>query len=99
MLNGVYSNPTTIYFGKGMESKVGEEVKKYSQKVLLHYGMNSFKKYGLYDRVTAALELSGIRYIECGGVKANPTADLVYEGIEICRKEKIDFILAVGGGA
>lgn len=99
MLNGTYSQPTTIYFGKGTEFKVGEQVKKYSENVLLHYGKESLKKYGLYDKVTESLKFEGVRYIECGGVKSNPSADLVYEGIELCRKENIDFILAVGGGS
>lgn len=99
MLNGIYSQPTTIYFGRGTEFKVGKEVKKYSKNVLLHYGKDSFKKYGLYDKVTELLKYEGLRYIELGGVKPNPSSDLVYEGIELCRKENIDFILAVGGGS
>lgn len=99
MLNGIYSNPTTILFGKGMESKVGEEVAKYTQRVLLHYGSESFKKYGLYDKVVASLSAAGVSYIELGGVKPNPRVGLVYEGIELCRKNDIDFILAVGGGS
>ena len=99
MINGIYYNPTIIFFGKGMESKVGEEVAKHSQKVLLHFGRNSFKKYGLYDKVKISLNTAGVSYVELGGVKPNPRASLVYEGIELCRKENIDFILAVGGGS
>ncbi|MFQ6034720.1 MAG: iron-containing alcohol dehydrogenase [Sedimentisphaerales bacterium] len=99
MINGIYYNPTAIFFGKGMESKVGEEVAKYSQKVLLHFGCASFKKNGLYDKVVAFLKAAGASFVELGGVKPNPRAGLVYEGIEICRKEGIDFILAVGGGS
>jgi hypothetical protein len=99
MLNGIYHTPTVIFFGKGWESRVGEEVSKLSGKVLLHYGGESFKKYGLYDKVTASLKVSGISYAELGGVKTNPRASLVYEGIKLCRNENIDFILAVGGGS
>lgn len=99
MLNGIYRNPTTVYFGKDVELIVGEEIKKYSNKILLHYGGDSFKKYGLYKKVTNSLESSGVKFVEVGGVKPNPRADLVYECINICRKEKIDFILAVGGGS
>ncbi|MBF0329415.1 MAG: iron-containing alcohol dehydrogenase [Nitrospirae bacterium] len=99
MLSGVYRNPTTIFFGRGVELTVGEEVKKYSKKILLHYGGESFKKYGLYEKVANSLKSSGIEFIELGGVKSNPEAGLIYEGINICRKEKIDFILAVGGGS
>lgn len=99
MINGIYSNPTTVFFGKGMEARVGEEVAKYSRKVLLHFGGDSFKKYGLYDRVTASLKAAGVSYTELGGVKPNPRASLVYQGIELCRRKSIDFILAVGGGS
>jgi alcohol dehydrogenase len=99
MLNGIYRNPTTIYFGKGAELSVGEEVKKYANRIFLHYGGQSFKKFGLYERIIDSLKASGIEYVELGGVKANPQAGLVYEGIDICRKEKLGFILAVGGGS
>lgn len=98
MINDIYYNPTIIFFGKGVELKVGEEVAKYSKKILLHYD-DVFKKYGLYDKVTASLNAAGVSYIELGGVKPNPCVSLVYKGIELCRKEGIDFILAVGGGS
>lgn len=99
MLNGVYYQPTKIFFGKEMETRVGQEVAKYSKKILLHFGKKSFKKYGLYNKVSASLKSAGITFIELGGVKPNPRVDLVYQGIELCRKENIDFILAVGGGS
>lgn len=99
MLNGVYRNPTTVFFGKGVELTVGEEVKRYSKRILLHFGGESFKKYGLYEKIANSLKSSGVEFIELGGVKSNPQASLVYEGIDICRKEKIDFVLAVGGGS
>lgn len=99
MLDGVYYNPTTIHFGKDMELKVGEIVRKHSNKILLHYGESSFKKYGLHDNVTESLKRENISYVELGGVKPNPQTDLIYEGIELCRQENINFILAVGGGS
>lgn len=99
MIDGVYHNPTRVLFGRGAELKVGEEVAKHSKNILLHYGRESFKKYGLRDKVAGALEARGVRYVELGGVRPNPGADLVYEGIELCRKEGLDFILAVGGGS
>lgn len=99
MLNGIYRNPTTVYFGKDVELSIGVEVKKFSNKILLHYGRDSFKKYGLYKKVTNSLKVSGVEFVEVGGVKPNPQANLVYECINICRKKKIDFILAVGGGS
>jgi len=101
MLDGIYRNPTVVYFGKNQELTVGEKIKSFlnPNKVLLHYGCSSFKKYGLYEKVTNSLKAIGIDFIELGGVKSNPEADLVYKGIDICRKEKVDFILAVGGGS
>ncbi len=69
MLNGIYRNPTIIFFGKSVDLAVGEEVKKYSKKILLHFGGESFKKYGLYGKVTNSLKSSGIEFIELGGVK------------------------------
>ncbi|WP_053955507.1 iron-containing alcohol dehydrogenase [Inediibacterium massiliense] len=91
--------PTKIIFGKDTESKAGQETKKYSKKVLLHYGGGSIKKYGLYEKITTSLKEEGIDCIELGGVQPNPRLSLVQEGIKICREEKIDFILAVGGGS
>jgi alcohol dehydrogenase len=99
MLNGIYHNPTRIIFGSGSESHVGEEVRHFAGKVLLHYGSESLKKSGLHDRITKSLDACGLDYCELGGVKPNPRADLVYEGIEICRKHNIEFVLAVGGGS
>jgi hypothetical protein len=99
MNNFSFQNTTRIIFGKGTENSVGAEVRKYSKKVLLHYGGGSIKKSGLYDKVISSLKAEGIDYIELGGVQPNPRLSLVYEGIELCRKNGIDFILAVGGGS
>lgn len=99
MENFVFQNATKIIFGKGIESQVGSETAKYSKKVLLHYGGGSIKKTGLYDKVIKSLKASGVEYVELPGVKPNPRLSLVHEGIELCRKNNIDFILAVGGGS
>ncbi|MDY0027702.1 MAG: iron-containing alcohol dehydrogenase [Candidatus Humimicrobiaceae bacterium] len=99
MENFVYSCPTKIIFGKGTENLVGSEVSKYGKKVLLHYGGGSIKKSGLYDRVLKSLKNEGLEIIELGGVQPNPRLSLVREGIDICRREKVDIILAVGGGS
>ena len=100
MNNFNFYSPTFFAFGKDKESEAGELVKRFGgSKVLLHYGGGSVKKSGLLDRVIASLKESGVAYAELGGVMPNPRSGLVYEGIELCRKEKIDFILAVGGGS
>lgn len=99
MLNAVYRNPTTIFFGKDVELSVGEEVKKTSRKVLLLYGGTSYKQYGLQEKITRSLQAEGVYFVECGGVTANPETQIVYTGIELCRKEGLDFVLAVGGGS
>ena len=98
MENFVYQNPTRLLFGKGMESRVGGEVKAY-QKVLLHYGEGSIKRSGLYDRVTQSLREAGVEYIDLPGVRPNPLLDLVHEGVRLCREHGVQLILAVGGGS
>ncbi|MBL7124182.1 MAG: iron-containing alcohol dehydrogenase, partial [Actinobacteria bacterium] len=75
------------------------ETARYGGKVLLHYGGGSIKKYGLYDKVLKSLKDAGLEIIELGGVQPNPRLSMVKKGIDICRKEKVDFILAVGGGS
>ncbi|MDF9866928.1 alcohol dehydrogenase YqhD (iron-dependent ADH family) [Bacilli bacterium PM5-3] len=99
MENFVYENPTKIIFGKNTEKKVGEEVALCSKNVLLHYGGSSIKKSGLYDTVINSLKENNINYIELGGVVPNPRLSMVNEGIEICKENNIDFVLAVGGGS
>lgn len=100
MDNFTFYSPTYFAFGKGTENETGAYVKKYGgTKVLIHYGGGSAKRSGLLDRVEASLKKEGIDYVELGGVRASPLSDLVYEGIDLARKEKVDFILAVGGGS
>ncbi len=100
MLNFQYFTPTKVVFGKDAELKTGALVKQEGcKKVLVHYGGQSAKKSGLLDRVCNALEDYDVQYVTLGGVVPNPRISKVYEGIELCRKEKVDFILAVGGGS
>ena len=100
MENFVFYSPTKFVFGKDTEDKCGELVKEFGgSKVLVHFGSASAKKSGLLERVEKSLTASGICFVELGGVKPNPRSGLVYEGIELCRKENVDFVLAVGGGS
>lgn len=95
-----YYTPTEVIFGEKSEEKVARLVKKYGgTKVLVHYGGQSAIKSGLLDKVCGLLSDEGIEFFKLGGVVPNPRLSKVYEGIELCRKEGIDFILAVGGGS
>lgn len=100
MDNFQFYSPTEFVFGKETENESGRLVKKYGgSKVLIHYGGGSAEKSGLLNRVKASLDKEGIRYVLLGGVKPNPRDTKIYEGIELCRKENVDFILCVGGGS
>lgn len=100
MLNFQYYTPTKVVFGKGTEEKVGQLVKEQNcKKVLLHYGSGSIIRTGLLAKIKKSLDAEGISYVELGGVVPNPHLELVYKGIELAKKEGVDFILAVGGGS
>ena len=100
MDNFNFCSPTEFVFGKDRENETGKYIKKYGgSRVLIHYGGGSAIKSGLVDRVKKSLESEGLTYCELGGVKPNPRDNLVYEGIELCRKNNIDFIVSVGGGS
>lgn len=100
MNNFTFYAPTYFVFGRETENEAGVYVKKFGgSKVLLHYGQGSVVKSGLLDRVKASLEKHCIEFVDLAGVVPNPTCGLVYEGIELCRKEGVDFILALGGGS
>jgi len=97
--NFIFHNPTCIIFGKAAEEKVGVEVRNHASKILLHYGTGSIAKSGLYQKIANSLKEAGVDFIELSGALPNPRLSLVREGIDICKKEKIGFILAVGGGS
>ena len=100
MLNFEYYTPTRVVFGKNTEDQVGRLVKEQNcKKVLVHYGSQSAVKSGLLDRIYASLKEASIEYVSLGGVVPNPRISKAREGIELCRKEGVDFILAVGGGS
>ena len=100
MNNFTFYSPTYFVFGKDEETNAGHYVRRFGgSKVLIHYGGGSVVRSGLLDRVKASLREQGIAYVELGGVQPNPRSGLVYRGIELCRAEGVDFVLAVGGGS
>lgn len=99
MKSFTYNIPTKVFFGKGKVDKLGSEIRRYTSKVLLVYGMSSIKKSGLYDLIKKQLADFQIECFELGGVDPNPRIDSVYEGSEICKKNDIGLVLAVGGGS
>lgn len=100
MENFDYCNKTRYIFGELSKNHLGEVLKEYgATKVLVHYGSHHAKSSGLLDKVFNELKANKIEYVELGGVLPNPRDTLVYEGITLARKEKVDFILAVGGGS
>ena len=100
MNNFNFYSPTYFIFGKERENEAGKYVKRFGgTRVLIHFGSGSVQKRGLLDRVKASLLAENIYFTELGGVVPNPRSGLVYKGIEICKSDKIDFVLAVGGGS
>lgn len=100
MNNFTFYSPTEFVFGKDTEKKTGELVKKYhGTKTLIVYGGGSVIRSGLLQRVKAMLDEAGIAYVELGGIQPNPTDPKVYEGIELGRREQVDFLLPIGGGS
>ncbi len=95
-----YYAPTEVVFGENSEEQVAALVKKYGgTKVLVHYGGKSAERSGLLDKICGLLDKDGIAYVKLGGVVPNPRLSLAKRGIELCRQERVDFILAVGGGS
>lgn len=99
MNNFVFQNPTKIYFGKNQLSHLKEEIKQFGNNVLLVYGSGSIKRIGLYDKVMSVLKEAGVNVSELSGVEPNPRHTTVNRGADICKKEHIDVLLAVGGGS
>lgn len=100
MKDFIYYAPTEVVFGRDAEDSIGEMVVKYGgTKVLVHYGGRSAERSGLLGKVYDELNKAGVNYVCLGGVVPNPRVSKVREGIELCRKEEVDFILAVGGGS
>ena len=100
MFDFKYFTPTKVLFGKNTENKVADLIQEFGgKKVLIHYGGGSVIRSGLMQKVTDKLDAAGIKYVKLGGAVPNPRLSLVYEGIELCKKEGLDFILALGGGS
>ncbi len=99
MENFSYYNPVKLLYGAGTVDQVAQEILPYGKRVLLVYGQRHLKQNGDYDRIVKLLKDAGIEWIELPGVKPNPKLYLVEHGVQICKQEKIDFILAVGGGS
>ena len=100
MLDFEFMSPTQFVFGRGVEEKVGDKLaERGTKKVLLHFGGQSAVRSGLIDRVCASLDAAGVEYVKLGGVRPNPEIELVREGVALCKKEGIDWVLAVGGGS
>lgn len=98
MDNFIYDNHTRLIFGENSLEKLGGEIKD-RKNILLHYGKGSIKKNGLYDEIMEIFKSLDLNVIELSGVEANPKLSLVYEGIEICKENHIDLIIAAGGGS
>lgn len=100
MKDFIYYSPTEVFFGRESEKQTTQLVRKYGgKKVLVHYGGQSAEKSGLLDKICGLLNADGVDYLMLGGVVPNPRLSLVYQGIELCRKEGVDLILAIGGGS
>lgn len=100
MLNFTIKTPTEVVFGRGIEEKIGERIKEYgAHRVLVHFGGASARSSGLLDRVERSLFDAGLSFVELGGVSPNPKISLVRKGVTLCRREGLDFVLAVGGGS
>lgn len=95
----VYDIPTRVYFGENQLCHLGEELKKYGERVLLTYGGGTIKKLGLYDAVLSQIKGAGMEVFELSGIEPNPRINSVRKGAQLCKEHHIDVILAVGGGS
>lgn len=95
----VFHNSVRVYFGKDQLKNLGPELKKYGTKVLLTYGGGSIKTMGLYDKVVSEIKNAGLELVEFGGIEPNPRVESVNAAAKLCKEQKVDVILAVGGGS
>ncbi|HWS30545.1 MAG TPA: iron-containing alcohol dehydrogenase [Clostridia bacterium] len=99
MNNFIYDIPTKVYFGKNQLGNLGPELGRFGKRVLLCYGGGSIKKTGLYANIVAEIRKAGLELFELSGIEPNPRISSVRAGADICKKERIDVLLAVGGGS
>ena len=100
MLNFSFVSPTRLVVGRDTHKQTGELIRQYGgTKALVHHDSGYVKTCGLVDEIIGYIKEAGVEVVELGGVVPNPRLDLVYEGIDLCRKEGVDFILAIGGGS
>ena len=100
MIDFDFVSPTKIFFGRGKEAKAGEVLRSYGAKnVLIVYGSDRVRMSGLLGTVEASILSNGISYRELNGIRPNPTAEKVREGVALARKEEVDYVLAIGGGS
>ncbi|MDO5439651.1 MAG: iron-containing alcohol dehydrogenase, partial [Erysipelotrichaceae bacterium] len=99
MENYIHDIPTKVYFGKGMISHLDESLRQFGKNVLLAYGGGSIKKTGLYDEVMKILNEGGFTVTELSGIEPNPRIESVERGVQLCKENNIDVVLAVGGGS
>ena len=99
MIDFTFENPTRIHFGKNALSHLAAEVKRYGTRILLVYGGGSLKRIGLYEQIMTILNSENAQVWEISGVQPNPRLSLVRKGIEICRENDIQLVLAAGGGS
>lgn len=99
MQDFIYDVPVKVYFGENQLGNLAKELQVYGKRVLLTYGGGSIKKIGLYDKVVAEIKKAGLTLFELGGIAPNPKIESVREGVKICKENKVDVLLAVGGGS
>lgn len=95
----IYDIPTKVYFGPNQLGNLGKELAAYGKKVLLCYGGGSIKKSGLYAQVAAQVKEAGLELFELSGIDPNPRVTSVRAGADICKREGVNVVLAVGGGS
>lgn len=99
MQNFIYNIPTKVYFGEGQIKELGDLLAGYGTKVLFVYGGGSIKQNGIYDAACQELQRKNLPFTELSGVEPNPRIETVRKGVELCRKENLDVVLAIGGGS